>query len=306
LTAARVAILFNQKDTNMNQRPSVAVLGLGAMGHAFAANLLKNGFDTWGWNRTKARGEDLQSAGLQLADTPEEAVKQADVVISMLANAEITQEVLQKAQAELKQGAVVVQMGTIGVEATEKLIADFAEQRPDIVFLDAPVSGTKAPAENAQILILASGDRERAEKVEAVFAAISKGAKWLGKAGAASRMKLVVNAWLISMVQGLAESTQMAEEFGFTPDQFWDVLDGGPLAVPYAKSKLGMIKEGEYEPQMHLTWAVKDARLALAAAEKSHLPGLQQIAGLWQEAVDAGYGEKDLSVIYRYLSDKKQ
>ncbi|WP_342753542.1 NAD(P)-dependent oxidoreductase [Pantoea sp. MBD-2R] len=288
----------------MSQRPSVAVLGLGAMGHAFAANLLKNGFITWGWNRTKARGEDLQSAGLQLVDTPDAAVRQADVVISMLADAATTESVLQQATAALKKQAIVVQMGTIGVESTEKLIAQFSEQRPDVVLLDAPVSGTRTPAQNAQIVVLASGDRERAAHVEPVFAAISKGTKWLGKAGAASRMKLVVNAWLISMVQGLAESTQMAEEFGFTPDEFWNVLDGGPLAVPYVKGKLEMIKEGSYDPQMHLTWALKDVNLALAAAKNSELPGLNLISEVWQDAVDAGYGEKDLSVIYRYLSEK--
>lgn len=288
----------------MSQRPSVAVLGLGAMGHAFAANLLKNGFITWGWNRTKARGEDLQSAGLQLVDTSDAAVRQADVVISMLADAATTESVLQRATAALKKQAIVVQMGTIGVESTEKLIAHFSEQRPDVVLLDAPVSGTKTPAQNAQIVVLASGDRERATHVEPVFAAISKGTKWLGKAGAASRMKLVVNAWLISMVQGLAESTQMAEEFGFTPDEFWNVLDGGPLAVPYVKGKLEMIKEGSYDPQMHLTWALKDVNLALAAAKNSELPGLNLISEVWQDAVDAGYGEKDLSVIYRYLSEK--
>lgn len=288
----------------MNQRPSVAVLGLGAMGHAFAANLLKNGFVTWGWNRTKARAEDLQSAGLQLVDSPEEAVGQADVVMSMLADAAATESVLQQATLALKKEAIVVQMGTIGVGSTEKLIAHFSEQRPDVVFLDAPVSGTRTPAENAQIVVLASGDRQRAERVEPLFAAIAKETKWLGKAGAASRMKLVVNAWLISMVQGLAESTQMAEEFGFTPDEFWSVLDGGPLAVPYVKGKLDMIKEGRFDPQMHLAWALKDVNLALSAAKNSALPGLNLIAEVWQDAVDAGYGEKDLSVIYRYLSEK--
>ncbi|MEI2264449.1 NAD(P)-dependent oxidoreductase [Erwinia sp. CGal63] len=289
----------------MNQRPAVAVLGLGAMGHAFAANLLKNGFAVSGWNRTRARGEDLQSAGLRLTEKPAEAVKEAEVVISMLADAQITEEVLQKALSSLKQGAIVIQMGTIGVESTEKLIALFRQDRPDVVLLDAPVSGTKAPAENAQILVLASGDREKAQAAEPVFAAISKGVKWLGEAGAASRMKLVVNAWLISLVQGLAESTQMAKEFGFTSEQFWDVLDGGPLAAPYAKAKLGMIEEGSYEPQMQLTWALKDARLALAAAKQSRLPGLNTIADLWQQAVDAGYGEKDLAVIYRYLQENR-
>jgi len=289
----------------MNQRPSVAVLGLGMMGHAFAANLLKNGFTTYGWNRTKARGEDLKSAGMKLTDSPEEAVKQADVVITMLADAATTENVLQQALSSLKHGAIVTQMGTIGVASTTTLLTIFRGQRPDVVFLDAPVSGTKTPAENAQIVVLASGDRERAKAIEPVFAAIAKGTKWLGEAGAASRMKLVVNAWLMSMVQGLAESTQIAHELGFTPEEFWSALDGGPLAVPYVKGKLDMISGGHYEPQMHLTWALKDVKLALAATPNNHLPGLQLISDVWQDAVDRGYGEKDLSVIYQYLIERK-
>ncbi|WP_034914871.1 MULTISPECIES: NAD(P)-dependent oxidoreductase [Erwinia] len=288
----------------MSQHPAVAVLGLGAMGHAFAANLLKNGFSTSGWNRTKSRGDDLKAAGLTLANSPQQAVEQAGVVITMLADAATTESVLEQASSALKNGAIVVQMGTIGVEATEKLIGFFAERRPDVVFIDAPVSGTKTPAENAQIVVLASGDRQRAAAVEPVFAAISKATKWLGAAGSASKMKLVVNAWLISMVQGLSESMQMAKEFGFTSDDLWSVLEGGPLAVPYASAKLEMMKEGRYDPQMQLTWALKDARLALSAAKDSELPGLRLIADVWQEAVNAGYGENDLSVVYHYLSEK--
>lgn len=289
----------------MNQRPAVAVLGLGAMGHAFAANLVKNDFQVAGWNRTRARGEDLAAAGMQLCDEPQQAAEQAEVVLAMLSDGATTESVLQQITPALKPNAVFCQMGTIGVEATDRLIAQLAAARPDVVYIDAPVSGTKAPAENAQILILASGDRQRAADLEPVFAAISKGARWLGEAGAGSRMKLVVNAWLIAMMQGLAESTSLAQQFGFTPDDLWSVLEGGPLAAPYAKVKLDTIKGGDYTPQMQLTWALKDAQLALSAAEDQSMPGLQHIATLWQQAVDAGYGEQDLAVIYRFLSGKE-
>ena len=287
----------------MSQCPTVAVLGLGAMGHAFAANLLKNGFTVKGWNRTRARGEDLVSAGLQLFDTAQQAVADADVVLAMLSDGETTHAVLEDVLPVLKNNAIVSQMGTIGVAATEQLIELFAQQRSDVVFIDAPVSGTKAPAEQALILILASGDRERAAAIEPVFAAISKGAKWLGEAGAGSKMKLVANAWLVSMVQGLTESTRLAEQLGFSPDDFWQILDGGPLAAPYVKGKLAMITEGEYDPQMQLVWALKDARLALEAAGDVAMPGLETISSLWQKAVDAGYGEKDIAAVYRYLQE---
>ncbi|QKJ87704.1 3-hydroxyisobutyrate dehydrogenase [Paramixta manurensis] len=285
----------------MSQQPVVAVLGLGAMGHAFAANLLKKGFSVHGWNRTRARGEDLLDAGLHLSDSAAQAVKSADVVLVMLADGATTQQVLSDVQAELKSGATLCQMGTIGVEATDALIAQFAQARPDVVFIDAPVSGTKAPAENAQILVMASGDRARASAAEPVFAAISKGQQWLGAAGASTRMKLVVNSWLIGLMQSLAESERLAETFGFSSDDVWKVLEGGPLAAPYAKVKLDMIASGDFTPQMHLVLALKDARLALEAAGDAKLPALENISALWQQAVDAGYGEQDLAAISQYL-----
>ncbi|WP_275555915.1 NAD(P)-dependent oxidoreductase [Mixta sp. Marseille-Q2659] len=289
----------------MNLHPSVAVLGLGAMGHAFAANLVKNQFQVAGWNRTRTRGEDLAASGMTLCDTPQQAAEQADVVLAMLSDGATTESVLAQIIPALRQNAIFCQMGTIGVEATDRLIAQLAEARPDVVYIDAPVSGTKAPAENAQILILASGEQQRAEKLEPVFAAISKGARWLGAAGAGSRMKLVVNAWLIAMMQGLAESTSLAQQFGFSAEDLWSVLEGGPLAAPYAKVKLDTIKSGDYTPQMQLVWALKDAQLALDAAEEHSMPGLQNIAQLWQRAVEAGYGERDLAVIYRFLTGKE-
>lgn len=290
----------------INQQPSVAVLGLGAMGHAFAANLLKKSFYVSGWNRTRARGEDLTASGLVLCDTPEQAVAEADVVIVMLSDGDTTLTSCAQILPILKAGAILCQMGTIGVDATRQLIEMTEAQRPDVVLLDAPVSGTKAPAEQAQILVLASGERQRAAAIEPVFSAISKGAKWLGAAGAGSKMKLVANAWLVSVMQGVAESTQLAQQFGFTPDDFWQVLEGGPLAAPYVKGKLAMISAGEYPAQMQLTWALKDARLALEAAGDRPMPVLQTIATQWQGAVDAGYGAKDLSVVYHYLHEQQK
>jgi len=288
----------------MNKLPVVAVLGLGAMGHAFAANLVKKGFTVHAWNRTRQRGEDLAAAGLKLADTPRDAVKDADVVLVMLTDAAATESVIIGEGGiinHLKPATILVQMGTIGMASTDKLAAAVAAARSDVIFLDAPVAGTKTPAENAQITVLASGDRQRAAAIEPVFSAIAKGTKWFGPAGGGSRMKLVVNAWLIAMVQGMSESLRLAQELGFTPADFWDVLEGGPLAAPYVKNKIELITSENYEPQMQLVWALKDAKLALDAAGEGHLPGLRTTADVWQRAVDAGLGEQDIAVVYRYL-----
>lgn len=289
-------------------QPIVAILGLGAMGHAFAANLLKKEFTVRAWNRTRSRGDDLVDQGLHLFDTPAEAVKNADVVITMLVDGAMTQDYITGTNgilSYLKPHAIIAQMATIGLPATEQLVSDIAKARPDVVFLDAPVSGTKKPAENAMITILASGDHDHAAAIDPVFAAISKGAKWLGKAGAGSKMKLVVNGWLIALMEGVAETMQLAEKMGFDAYDLWDVLEGGPLAAPYVKGKLDMIKADDFTPQMHLSLALKDAKLALEAIEDNDkMPGLKLTADLWQKAVDMGLGEEDLSAVYKYL--KKQ
>ncbi|ADW73800.1 6-phosphogluconate dehydrogenase NAD-binding protein [Rahnella aceris] len=289
------------------QQPTVAVLGLGAMGHAFAANLIKKGFNTRIWNRTASRGDDLVKAGATRGRTPRETAEGADVVITMLSDGKTSLDVYQGDNgllAGLKQGGIIAQMGTLGVDATESLMALIKTLRPDVVFFDAPVSGTKAPAEQAQIVVLASGDREAGAAIEPVFAAISKATKWLGEAGRASKMKLVVNAWLIAMMEGIAETTQLAEALGFTPDDLWNVLEGGPLAAPYIRGKMEMFKSGDYTPQMQLTWALKDINLALEAGSNLELPVMKRISQTWQGAVDGGYGGKDLAVVYHYLGNK--
>ncbi len=201
----------------MSTLPKVAVLGLGAMGHAFASNLLKNGFTVAGWNRSPARGEDLQAHGLSLHATPQQAVADAEVIISMLADGEATLEVLAQIAPACQPQAIYCQMGTIGLPETRQAIALLRELQPAMTYIDAPVSGTKAPAEKAQIPVLASGDREKGAAAEPVFAAISRGTQWFGEAGNSQKMKLVLNAWLISMMQGIAESAQLAKTLGFTP-----------------------------------------------------------------------------------------
>ncbi len=288
----------------MSHHTTIAVLGLGAMGHAFAANLLKNDLSVRVWNRTRARGEDLADQGALNADSAGEAVNGARFVITMLPDAETTHEVLlgdARALERLPEHGVVIQMGTIGVEQTESLIEAVRQARPDVTFIDAPVSGTKAPAEQATISILASGDQTAAEGIDTVFNAISKRVVWLGEAGAGSRMKLVVNAWLIHMMQGIAESARLAQTLGFSTDELWSVLDGGPLAAPYVKAKLDKIGAEEYSAQMALEWGLKDARLALEAAGDTDLPGLVRISEIWREAVDKGLGKQDIAAVHDYL-----
>lgn len=290
----------------MKALPAVAVLGLGAMGHAFAANLLKKRFTVYGWNRTPGRGEDLQPNGLQLCNDAALAVADASVIIAMLTDGAATQAIIRAIAPSCPQGASFCQMGTIGIQETAESIALLHALRPDMLYLDAPVSGTKAPAENAQILVMASGDQTRAGAAQQVFDAISRGTQWYGEAGNSQKMKLVINAWLIAMMQGVAESMQLAKQFGFTPDQLWETLEGGPLAAPYVKGKLEMIRKEDYTPQMQLQHALKDARLALENAPQGTMPMMSDIAALWEKAAQNGLAERDLAAVYAWLDNARQ
>lgn len=289
----------------MTDSRSIAVLGLGAMGHAFAANLLEAGFSLSVWNRSPGKADYLVDHGAREAISPAAAVDNADAVITMLPDLVVTREVLfadDGALASLPKGAVLIQMGTLGVAETDRLIAEVAEARPDLVFIDAPVSGTKAPAEQGTVAILASGDRERAGPVvESIFETLGNGTHWLGRAGQGARMKIVVNGWLIAMMQGIAETAQLAGSLGFSVDDVWQVLEGGPLASPYLKLKLDMIGRGDFTPQMALKWGLKDAGLALEAGDADALPALQRVRQQWADAVDAGLGDRDIAAIYTYL-----
>ncbi|WP_189443916.1 NAD(P)-dependent oxidoreductase, partial [Salinicola rhizosphaerae] len=286
----------------MSDSRSVAVLGLGAMGHAFAANLLGAGFRVAVWNRSPGKADGLVAAGAREADSAADAVTDAAAVIAMLPDLAVTRDVLlgdAGALQAMPQDSLLIQMGTLGVAETDRLIAEVGESRADVIFVDAPVSGTKAPAEQGAVTVLASGDRDKAGPVaDPIFDVLGKKTQWLGHAGQGARMKIVVNAWLIAMMQGIAETSRLAETLGFSTDDLWQTLDGGPLASPYTKVKLDAIGSGNFDAQMALQWGLKDAGLALEAGGENAMPSLAQIRNLWSDAVSAGHGEQDIASIY--------
>jgi len=193
-------------------------------------------------------------------------------------------------------GAVWAQMSTVGIEAGERLAARAAEA--GAAFVDAPVLGTKAPAEQGKLIVLASGPPEARERCAPVFDAVGAKTVALGDGpGAGTRMKLVLNTWLLALVEGLAESVALAERLGVDPAAFLEIIDGGPLGPPYAKMKGTMMIERSYEPSFSLGLAAKDARLALdaAAAAGLELPALRAIRAQLEKAVEQGHGDADMA-----------
>ena len=272
----------------------VAVLGTGIMGAPMARNMAAAGLEVRAWNRSRERAEPLAAAGAAVAGSPAEAVRDADVVVTMLSDGAAVEAVV--ADLRFPDGAVWAQMSTVGIDATERLAARAAEAGVPIV--DAPVLGTKAPAEQGQLTVIAAGPAGARERCAPVFDAVGARTVALGdEPGAATRMKLVLNAWLLALVEGLSESVALAEGLGVDPAAFLEIIDGGPLGPPYAKMKGTMMIERSYEPSFSLGLAAKDARLALEAAESGglELPALRAILGQLEKAVERGHGDDDMA-----------
>src|SRR5829696_6169625 len=272
----------------------VAILGTGIMGAPMARNLAAAGLEVRAWNRSRERAEPLAEHGVDVAGTADDAVRDADVVVTMLSDGSAVEAVA--GELAFPDGAVWAQMSTVGIQATERLVARAADAGVPIV--DAPVLGTKAPAEQGQLTVIAAGPPAARERCAPVFDAVGARTVALGdEPGAATRMKLVLNAWLLALVEGLSESVALAEGLGVDPAAFLDVIDGGPLGPPYAKMKGTMMIERSYEPSFSLALAAKDARLALDAAAGAglELPALEAIRSQLEKAVDQGHGDDDMA-----------
>jgi 3-hydroxyisobutyrate dehydrogenase len=287
-----------------NGRVTVAVIGAGIMGSAMARNLAAAGLTTRVWDRTASATGPLAEAGVVVAASARDAVQDAGVVITMLPTADAVESVIfdgQVAEA-FADGCVWAQMGTIGVEATLKIRDRLAAQRPGVMFVDAPVSGSKGPAEQGQLLILASGPAAAADAVRPVFDAIGRKTVWLGEAGRGSQMKLVVNAYLSILIEGVAETMELADRLGIGHQQLADVIEGGPLDAPLADAKFHKIDRGDFAAEFPLEWALKDVDLVIDAAGGQAPPLLAALSGQWHAAVAAGYGRQDISAARLALS----
>jgi 3-hydroxyisobutyrate dehydrogenase len=181
------------------------------------------------------------------------------------------------------------------VEATVRVQRTVGQLRPDVRYVDAPVSGSRGPAEAGQLLIPASGPAEAETVVRPAFAAIGRKTVWLGRAGQGSRMKLAVNAYMSVLIEGVAEALELASLLGIDPAKLDEAIEGGPLDAPLVGAKLHKMEAGDYAPEFPLQWALKDVNLALQAAGGASLPLLGALSRQWQAAVDAGHGRDDVS-----------
>jgi 3-hydroxyisobutyrate dehydrogenase len=268
----------------------VAFLGTGIMGAPMARNLVAADHEVRVWNRSREKAEGL---GAGVADSPAEAAAGAEVVVTMLSDGAAVESVMDGVSLEGDQ--VWWQASTVGMEATEKLHG----MAGDAAFVDGPVLGTKQPAEKGELTVLASG-RGR-DRLGPVFDAVAALVVDLGdEVGAASRLKLVLNAWIVALVEGLAETLAFAEGIGVDPAKFLEVIDGGAMSPAYAQLKGKAMIARSFDPSFSLALAAKDAGLvadaAAAAGLELPLPGL--VRDQMRKAIDAGHGDLDMAATF--------
>lgn len=280
--------------------PTVAVLGTGIMGAAMAGSLLRRGLGVRAWNRTRAKAEPLAEQGAVVVDTPAQAAEGAELVMTMLHDADAVLSAMvgdEGAIAAMAPSSVWVQASTVGIAGTAQLAKVATKEGTS--FVDAPVLGTRQPAERGQLVVLASGPPELEERCAPVFEALGRW-KWLGPAGAGSRLKLVVNSWVLAVTEAVAEAVALARGLDLDPQLFLDTIAGSQIDTPYAHFKGAAMINAELAPDFTLRSAYKDIQLVLEAAAVAGVDAAvaDAVARQFGRGLDLGHGEDDMAATY--------
>ena len=273
---------------------SVAFLGAGStMGLPMARNLARAGIDVSAWNRTPEKAQPLTDDGVRVCQSPREAAENADVIITMLANGDAVLASIEDVLPAAGEDTIWLQMSTIGEEATDRC-AQLASEH-DVALIDAPVLGTKKPAEDGKLVVLASGPHELRPRLDPIFDAVAQKTIWVGEAGAGTRLKIATNSWVLTVTEGCAETIALAQGLDLDPSLLFEALDGGTLDLPYFRMKGTAILEGNFEPMFRLALAAKDAGLVEDSARRHdlNLPLFSTIKERMLEGAEE-HGDKDM------------
>jgi 3-hydroxyisobutyrate dehydrogenase-like beta-hydroxyacid dehydrogenase len=274
----------------------VAVVGLGAMGSRIARRFLEAGHELTVWNRDAAKAEPLVAAGASAAQTPAEAARQAEAVVTMVADPEALAAVTEGpdgAAAGLLRGSVLVQMSTVGPRSLERLAAVV----PEPSLLDAPVLGSIGEVEAGSLRIFAGGQAELVERSTPLLETLGTVLR-VGPVGAGTAAKLVANSTLVGVAGLLGEALALGTALGLPAEVAFDVLEATPLGEQ-AKRRRPAFESGEYPPRFSLSLARKDADLILDAAAQRELDlRLATAAREWlADAERSGRGADDYSAV---------
>jgi 3-hydroxyisobutyrate dehydrogenase-like beta-hydroxyacid dehydrogenase len=283
---------------------SIGFIGLGAMGSAMARNIHNSGYSLGVYNRTRSATEAFRELGASVCDSPKQTAGRSDITIIMVTGPDALDAVINGPDgvaAGLTAGKTVINMSTVSPEATEAAAAAVTAKGAD--FVDAPVSGSVKPAEDAALTVLAGGSSTVLSRVMPVLKSMAKEIIECGAVGQGTRMKLVLNLMLGNMMQSLAEAVTLGRGFGLDIDAILRSLGSGPMAAPMYQLKGKAIEAGNFASQFPVHLMFKDLNLVLDAAGNSHTP-LPQTAATrecFNTAMARGLGSNDMAAVVKVL-----
>ncbi len=285
----------------------IGFIGLGLMGVRMANNLLDNGNELIVYNRTKDKAETLIKKGAVIAESPSEVGKQVNIIFTMLSDPSAVEEVAFGENGFLnkfKQNSLWIDCSTVNPSFTKSTAAKV--KKLNLRFIDAPVAGTTIPAEKGELIFFVGGDKKDVEEVKPLFEVMGKKILHLGANGKGTSMKMVINLILGQAMIAFSEGLVLGESLGFTKEELYNILLGGPVAAPFLTGKKDKIAKNNFEPEFPLQWMFKDFQLASLTGYENNvaLPMTNQAKELYSLAIKYGFGEKDFSSIYNFLSGK--
>ncbi|PLY04533.1 MAG: NAD(P)-dependent oxidoreductase [Desulfuromonas sp.] len=277
-------------------------LGVGIMGRAMVANLLKAGYDVTVWNRSVEKCKPLLELGAHQGSDPATVVAACDVTFAMLADPVAAEVVVFGPQGVIKgmaPGKGYVDISTVDPATAVKIGLEIT--RVGGHFLEAPVSGSKKPAEDGTLVFLCGGDEDLYNDVHPLLEVMGKEIFYYGAAGRGARMKLVVNMVMGGMMTAFAEGLSLAEKAGLLPEEVLAVLDAGALANPMFRFKGPAMAEGRFETAFPLKHMQKDMRLALQLGDeyRQALYVAASANATFLKAREAGWGNEDFSAVFK-------
>ncbi len=296
------------KDARQNLY-KVGFIGLGIMGLNMAKRILSAGYPLSVYNRTISTAEPLIAMGASLAKTPFDLAQASDVIITMVSDDPAIESVVFKDNGILpamKDGKVFINMSTVSLDIVMKISAMVTKQHG--VFIDAPVSGSKKPAEQGTLVILCGGEKEQVDKHSPLLLAMGKRIIYAGKAGMGTRLKLTANLLLGGMIGVLSEAVYFGTASGIAPELIFDMIGSSPLSSPLYTLKAENILKQDFSPAFPLKHQYKDLNLILGLAETLNidLSLTKAVDAIFGTAVSEGKGDMDMSAVVRTITKKMQ
>ncbi len=285
-------------------KQKIGFIGLGIMGQPMAANIRKAGYELMVYNRTAEKSSILAGSGALVAATPAELADWADVIIFMLTGPEAIDSMMYSENGILAaqlSGKVLINMSTVAPAYTRNL--QKCLQPAGLTFIDAPVSGSKKPAVDGTLIILAGGPRESIKTLEPLFLSMGQKVVHCGDAGHGSAMKMTVNLLLAVMMEGLCESVNLAQHLGLDTSLVLDSILAGPLGCGLFNLKRDMLLTDDFPVQFPLKHMTKDLRFVLQSADEAGaaVPAGHAVFQLFRQGVSQGIGELDFAAVKKAL-----